>query len=420
MDLLKEYTSAVTSLAAIIAAVVSVFKYFAYQTKRDKIRQIRETFNAVVKSLSSTDEVERTAGAILLRRFFDAKSEVGTAGIPYAKEAVNVSAAILRGQSTGNFQKLLADGLAFAPSLARADLQRTNLQEAYLGERTTAKGKREKKITTNLQRADFYRADLSRASLKKAKARGAVFYQTRMHGTVLTDADLCEGNFFGADLKDAKFDGAHLSGAKFGGARNIPAAIVQHLDEAQIYTGADPFVPPQDDGVPAPLKIFISKPGCTRSYQQYYVTDLMRMLDIEGMTPQSLERRDYPPLGIFGEVQQTLNDCVGAVIFGFKELDVRDAVWRAGTMDERVVRGESFSTPWSHIEAGMACMLELPLLVIAEDVSGGVFDTSSGDRQIYRVRIEEGWRAGAFGDLFVKWSADVRERARLLAGNAAG
>ena len=37
--------------------------------------------------------------------------------------------------ASSNFQKLLADGLVFAPSLQRADLQRTNLHNAYLGSR---------------------------------------------------------------------------------------------------------------------------------------------------------------------------------------------------------------------------------------------------------------------------------------------
>ena len=68
------------------------------------------------------------------------------------------------------------------PSLHRADLQRTNLQNAYLG----ARGARQ----IDLSYADFYRADLSGASLKGAQATGAVFYQARMTDAVLRNADL--------------------------------------------------------------------------------------------------------------------------------------------------------------------------------------------------------------------------------------
>ena len=107
-------------------------------------------------SLASEKEIDRLAGAILLRRFFDPRAEVTTKGEPYVVETVNVMAAILRSQPSGNFQKLLADGLAFAPSLQRADLKRTNLHNAYLGSR----GERQVDIEAY---ADFYRADLSGA-----------------------------------------------------------------------------------------------------------------------------------------------------------------------------------------------------------------------------------------------------------------
>ena len=134
MNSFKDIAGLLT-IGTVLAAFVAIIRYFQYKTKRDKIQQVRDSFDAVVKSLSSNDETERLAGAILLRRFFDWKTEVEVAGVPYSREAVNVMAAILRGQGTGNFQKLLADGLAFAPSLQRVDLQKTNLQYAYLGSR---------------------------------------------------------------------------------------------------------------------------------------------------------------------------------------------------------------------------------------------------------------------------------------------
>src|SRR5277367_2518855 len=118
------------------------------------------------------------AGAISLRRFYDTKAESGK-HTPYRNEALGVTTAILRGQATSDFQKLLADGLAYAVNLHRADLQRTNLQFAYLG--TRQKGAESSTdVTIDLSEADFYRADLSGASLKGAYAQGAVFYQARL------------------------------------------------------------------------------------------------------------------------------------------------------------------------------------------------------------------------------------------------
>ena len=409
----KEFATILTSIVALLAGILGIFKYFQYRTRRDKIMLVRQAFEAVVKSLASNVEVERMAGAILLRRFFDWDTEIGIAGnTPYWKEAVDVTAAILRGQVRGNFQKLLADGLAFAPSLQQADLQRTNLQFAYLGARKKA-GSLSDEVTTDLSYADFYRADLSRASLKRAKAHEAVFYQARMHNTILTGADLSKADFFEADLKGAKFDEADLSGAKFKCARNIPDAIANKLDENGVYQATERFQPPQRASETTQIRVFISKPGLLDYQQQQYVSSLQARLEAEGMTPQTLERTDYPQFGAISEIQRLMSGCVGAVIFGFKQLEVRDGLWRSSTPEEKHVKDQCLSTPWNQIEAGMAVMLGLPILVVCQrGVGGGVFDVAPGEHQIYRVWMDEDWNTTAYWNSLADWCADVRERSR--------
>lgn len=166
-----------TTFVGMVGAVLGILRYFNYRSKRDRIAVVGSAFEVVVEALASDNDVKRLAAAIRLRRFFDRHSEVGTAGATYSTEALGVMAGVLRDLPTGNLQKLLADGLASAPSLMRADLQRTNLQSAYLS-------------GANVSYADFYRADLSHASLKGAVARSAAFYQARLVDTVLTGADL--------------------------------------------------------------------------------------------------------------------------------------------------------------------------------------------------------------------------------------
>jgi len=148
MDLdTKDMIAIFTAWATVLGGCLG---HFRYRSRRDKMEAIREAFHTVVSSLASEAEVERVASAILLRRFFDRKSELGRVailsrvGTPYASEAINVIAAVLRTQKTGSFQKLLADGLVYAPSLRGADLQRTNLQNAYLGVRKRGESTREK------------------------------------------------------------------------------------------------------------------------------------------------------------------------------------------------------------------------------------------------------------------------------------
>lgn len=436
---LKEYVTVLASITALAGSILGIFKYFQYRTRRDKIMLVRQTFDTVVKCLASNVEVERLAGAILLRRFFDADSEVGlgrtrdwvkriarteflrwlfnlkpdilTAETPYWKQAVDASAAILRGQGTGNFQKLLADGLGFAPTLERADLQKTNLQFAYLGSRGNPQNE---EIPTNLSYADFYRADLSMASLKGAQARRAVFYQARMHNTVLKKADLQEANFYEADLRGANFDGCRLAGADFSGARNVPLALKAKLDEKGVYHDEAPFQAAADNKVAPQIRVFMSKPGCLDYHQRQQVEFLQSKLQERKMQPQALERPDYPKFGVVAEVQRLMSECDGAVILGFKQLEINDGLWRKGTPEEKQLKDVCLATPWNQIEAGMAVMLGLPILVVYErDVAGGVFEIPPAEHQIYRILFDDDWSTSAIESSFDCWCADVRERSRL-------
>jgi hypothetical protein len=219
----------VALVAGLGTGVLGLLKYFDFRSKSERASAAGEAFARTIDALAAEDEVKQLAAAITLRRFFDTTTEEGRKDMPYAKEALTVIAAILRGTPTGTLQKLLADGLAYAPSLADIDLQGCNLQGAYLGERPDRR--------PDFSRADFFQADLSGASLKKATAHEAVFFRATMRGTVLKGAELEDADFREADLEGARFDNANLTGARFDGAKNIPQAIEGVLD-------ADGRIPP--------------------------------------------------------------------------------------------------------------------------------------------------------------------------------
>jgi uncharacterized protein YjbI with pentapeptide repeats len=217
---LQGWTALVAGLAT---AILALLKYFDFRGKRERAAASGAAFAATVDALASKDEVRQLAAAILLRRFFDRETEQGGKDAPYAKEAVGVMAAILRGTPPGTLQKLLADGLAYAPTLVEVDLQGCNLQNAYLGERPDRK--------PDLSHADFFEADLSGASLQNATALDAVFYRATLRGTVLRGADVRGADFREADLDGANFRGAKLADARFDNAKNVPAEVENLLGD---------------------------------------------------------------------------------------------------------------------------------------------------------------------------------------------
>jgi len=211
----------VALVGGLATAILGILKYFNYRTRTDRLTIVGQSFSETVDALAAQDEIKRLAAAILLRRFFDPHTEQGSGKAPYQKEALRVIAALLRATTTGEFQKLLADGLGHAPDLRDADLQGCNLTGAYLGDRS---GKR-----VDMSGADLYNADLSQASLRGVVARDTVFNGATLARTVLEGADLTGADFRGADLTDARFAGTTLDGARFEGARNVPGELVARI-----------------------------------------------------------------------------------------------------------------------------------------------------------------------------------------------
>jgi uncharacterized protein YjbI with pentapeptide repeats len=448
--------AALTTSAGLVAAVLGIFKYFNYRTKRDRIAAVGTAFEAVVEALASDDEVKRMAAAIRLRRFFDPRAELATGGLwpwlrrlrrrddgyraeqatqqdaiagkpphvrpwtltsdelPYAADALNVIVAILRGQPPGNFQKLLADALTKAPKelLAGADIQKANLQNAWLGridlpgadffradlsnasfKEATAQAAvfyearltRTRFTRAKLQEANFFGADLSRAEFNNAVLAGATFDQTRatratfrgaqLHDATFSDADLREADFSDADLAGATFDGAQLARARFDGAQNVPDPILHRLGEDGLY-------PEDADGAQKKRRVFLSQPAVLTVEQQILVDRIAHLIEQDDVDVVRLRREEYPASGSLAEIRRLMSGCSGLVIVGVRQLTVADGTLRPGTPEEAQVRNVALATPWNQIEAGMAFALELPMLVVSDHLAdAGVFglrdDTSS-------------------------------------------
>ena len=381
--------SVVSIASAVVAALVAILGVVGYQSRRARLSAIRTAFNDVVAALAAEDSRQQLAGAVLLRRFFDPTSELGVRDLrgrhraPYAAEALSVIAAVLRGLPSGNLQKLLADGLPYAPTLARADLQHTNLQSAYLSSRHAG---------GTLEGADFYGADLSGGSLKGARARGAVFYQARLRDTILREADLRDANFFEADLTGANFAGARLDGASFADARGVPPELERYLDAERRYTAAEP-APAPVSARPSSSAVFLSLPASRTPGQEAIRDRLVTLLRREGLTIKLLSRDDYPPDDALGEIYRRMSGCAGAVVFGMRGADSEPS---------------SGTTPWTHLEAGMAYGCNLPLLMVREPgVQSGAFDDVVAGHRTFVVDLAERWEDDAIVSAIRPWLSDL-------------
>jgi hypothetical protein len=388
-------------LAAIGAFGTMALGVYKYVTLKERKSSVRAAFEQAIDMLSADDRAHRQAGAILMRRFFASDAEQGGKGTPYAQEALGVMTALLRGAESDQVQKLLADGLAYAPDLKGADLQKTNLQNAYLG---MCKGK-----SVELSYADFYQADLTGASFKGAVARKAVFYQARLIKTVFDQADLTGANFFDSDLMGARFEGSRLSGADFSFARNVPNAITQSLGPDGVYGGSSSVRTPNH----APA-VFLGRSGCLNDNNRGYIRALSGHIGEHGFEIVEVRREDYSFSGAVAEVRRAMSGCAGVVVGLVADFEADDGCWRAGTPDYRRIGKLSLPSPWMYLEAGMAFGLGLPvLLAVANGVDSDAFDYSVPEAGLRCVIIEEDHRSPAFRASFDEWCGMVREASRL-------
>jgi hypothetical protein len=212
-------------LGALGAAVLGVFKYFNYRSKKDRLAEVGAAFGLTVEALASDNQTSRMAGAVLLRRFFDRHTEQGAVGRPYVKEAIEVMAGMLREEQPSHVQKVLADGLRYAHELQGADLQNCDLRNAYIGRKAGDDS------AVDLSKADLYGANCDRASFKETRARETVFMGAVLTKAVFIDADCTDADFRYAKMEGAKFGGAKIAGARFADAEGIPEDVAPLLND---------------------------------------------------------------------------------------------------------------------------------------------------------------------------------------------
>lgn len=376
---------------AVVGGLLGLAQYLRFRSRKDRQAAIGNAFKDVVTGLGSDVLIERLASAALVRRFFDSRSEYSLRGLPYASSAVTVIGAALRSEPCGSVQKLLADGLAMAPDLRRADLQRANLVNCYWGRDPDGH-------TVDASDADFFRADLSGGSLRGATLKSAVFREAHLRNTVFDESDCTRADFHGADLKGSTFRGTILVGARFKNAVNIPAPVLRRLQDG-IFAGEDP-IPDGADGwkseVKQGLRVFLSVPSVMDASHRLPLEQIVSSLTKCSAETVRYEPADYGVSQPLLEVTRRISECDAVIAYGAPQLVVDTGAWRKGTPAERSANGMCLPTPWNQIEAGIASGLGKPLLLVNAGTEGGVFELDEVPGGVMSIDIA---RPGGMADL---------------------
>lgn len=152
--------------------------------------------------------------------------------------------------------------------------------------------------------------------------------------------------------------------------------------------------------------IFVSKPNGLNETQKRFWKQIEDEIERRNLDVRSIGYSDYSFRTPLEQVREVMQDCEGAIILGFKQKYIQHGRDR----DQNPVEDEYLPTPWNNLEAGMAYMSDLPLLVIVESgvSKEGIFDAESSDRYILETNLESDWiDADAFTQPFSEWREGV-------------
>jgi hypothetical protein len=127
--------------------------------------------------------------------------------------------------------------------------------------------------------------------------------------------------------------------------------------------------------------VFIAAPAILTSGQQKRLEQWQGWLDEELLDVVRLERGAYGPDPLRA-LTKLLSGVDGVILLGFRQLNVRAGTWRPQT-EEEAPAADWWTTPWLHLEAGMAAALGLPILVAPDEgVTEGVFSPDTWNSQV--------------------------------------
>lgn len=400
---LSDLASMVTIIGIFgVAAKYLISDYWGHKNKSIRKEEAINSFNTNIANLSSPDNTTKLSAAIMLRRFLNTK--IGEDFPFLQEETIKVISSNLKVLPTGVFQKTLADGLAYAKDLSNVDLQRTNLQDSYLGR------KDDERIIMN--NTDLFLSDLSYALLQHIKGN-AIFYRAILFCTRIKDCDLTGANFCEADLTNVRFDRVILKNADFRGAINIPQAIAEKLERVDTKDGKYMMIYPDSEPVSAKRTsldktIFFSMPSFMSKEDELMTKDYQHYLEKElGYHVIYYVRDDYPSFGQLGKIREKILYSSAMVVFGFKQMQIHDATYRPFFNNEK--KSDLWlATPWNEIEVGMGLMNGLPILLVKDpQISTGIFDSKLSECFVSTILTTDDNRDLAQNHSMVEWLSRI-------------
>ncbi|MBO6186807.1 MAG: hypothetical protein J6O88_19330 [Chryseobacterium sp.] len=114
-------------------------------------------------------------------------------------------------------------------------------------------------------------------------------------------------------------------------------------------------------------KIFISVGGTSNTEQETFVKAVEDRLTSENLLPNTVGRNKFSADAPLKAVKELMDEGSGLIVIALERTYYENGLESRGGNKEKVLQNIKYTTPWNQIEAGMAYVKGLPILVIIED-----------------------------------------------------
>jgi hypothetical protein len=159
-------------------------------------------------------------------------------------------------------------------------------------------------------------------------------------------------------------------------------------------------------------RVFLSVGAPHLPEQEAFVRRLEASLRSRGLTPWTLGRANYDFRSPLRAIRESMEGCAGAVIVGLGRRFHPVGIDRYGSHEATEKVDFWCSTPWSHLEAGMAYQIGLPLLILKDRaiLAEGILDQAVGEYLVYAFELERECKGFSkeLRETIAAWSREVR------------
>lgn len=125
-------------------------------------------------------------------------------------------------------------------------------------------------------------------------------------------------------------------------------------------------------------KIFVSRPN---SYDPMYKSTVIRLEKIirdRGMEPVTIGSTYFPNESPVLAIKNKMKECAGIIILALPQIYVEKGISKKGSPSETSITAKQYPSPWNQIEGTMAYMLDLPMMIIAEEgINDGLLENGT-------------------------------------------